>query len=107
VCNTSDPEETCILTKEQRTMIFLKKGVFVPKDARCCTLHMYKRQLTYESIEMIQASIIDNLFLNVDDVKNLINDFRLAINNNKSFDFDNPGSLDNEAYQAITGLTRG
>jgi len=54
---------------------------------------MYKRQLTYGALETIRPSKLDDLVLNGDDVKNLIDDFRLAINRTKSFDFDNPSTL--------------
>ena len=107
MCNTTNSKSTCVLSKEQRTMVFPKRGILVPENARCCSLHMYKRQLTYEALEMIQPSKLDDLILNSDDVKNLMTDFRLTINSAKSFDFDNPSSLDNESYKTITGLNRG
>ena len=88
-------------------MVFLKQGIFVPENDRCCCLHMYKRQLTYEALEMIQPSKRDDLILNVDDIKDLMVDFRLAINSAKSFDFDNPSSLNDDDYKTITGLSRG
>lgn len=103
----SNSESRCVLTKEQRTMVFLRRGIIVPANARCCTSHMYKRQLTYEALEKIKPSKLDDLVLNGDDVKNLINDFRLTIGRVKSFDFDDPSNLDDEAYKAITGLSRG
>ncbi len=107
MCKTNSTESTCVLTKEQRAMVFLKKGIIVPENARCCSSHMYKRQLNYEALQMIQSSILDDLVLNGDDIKNLINDFRLTIGRTKSFDFDDPSSLDDEAYKTITGLSRG
>ncbi len=107
MCETTDFESTCVLSKEQRTMVFLKRGIIVPENVRCCSLHMYKRQLTCEALEMIQPLKLDDLVLNSDDVKNLINDFRLTIGRAKSFDFDDPSSLDDEAYKTITGLSRG
>ena len=104
---TTNSESRCVLSKEQRTMVFLRRGILVPEDARCCSLHMYNRQLTYEAMELIQPSKPDNLILTSGDVQNLMADFRLAINSAKSFDFDNPGSLDDESYKTITGLSRG
>ena len=97
----------CVLTKEQRTMVFLKRGIIVPENARCCSLHIYKRQLTYEALEMIHPSKLDDLVLDSNDVENLINDFRLTIGRVKSFDFDNSSTLDDETYKTITGLSRG
>jgi hypothetical protein len=95
------------LSKEQRAMGFLKRGIVVPGNSRCCSDHMYRCQLTQEALEMIESSKIDYLVLTGDDVQNLISDFRSTIANVKSFDFDNPNSLDDEAYKTITGLTRG
>ena len=107
VCKKPNPKPVIVLTKEQRTMVFLKRGIFVPENARCCSLHVYKRGLTYEALEMIEPSKFDNLVLNDNDVKNLMVDFRLTINSTKSFDFDNPSSLDDDGYKTITGLSRG
>ncbi|CAF3548310.1 unnamed protein product [Rotaria socialis] len=106
VCKTNNSESKCVLTKEQRTMVFLKRGILVPENTRCCSVHMYKRELTYEALEMIQPSKLDDLILNGDDVKNLMIDFRLTINSSKTFDFDNPSSLDDDTYKTITGLSR-
>ena len=97
----------CVLKKEQRTMVFLKREIIVPENARCCSLHIYKRQLTYEALKMIHPSKLDDLVLDSNDVENLINDFRLTIGRVKSFDFDNPSTLDDETYKTITGLSRG
>ena len=55
---------------------------------------------------MPEYSKPNDWILNSDDVKNLLVDFRLTINFVKSFDFDNPSSLDDEGYKTITGLDR-
>ena len=101
----SDSGSMCVLTKEQRTMVLLQRGILVPEGVRCCSVHMYKRQLTYEALRMIESSKPDDLILNSDDAKNLLTDFRLTINSAKSFDFDNPSNLNDESYKAITGLS--
>ena len=90
MCKTSNFESKCVLTKEQRTMVFLKRGILVPENARCCSLYMYKHQLTYEALEMIQLLKLNDLILNGDGVKNLMIDFHLTMNSAKTFDFDNP-----------------
>ena len=107
VCKMNNSESKYVLTKEQRTMLFLKRGILVPENARCCFTHMYKRQLTYGALEMIQPSKLDDLILNGKDVKNLMVDLRLTTNSAKSLDFDNPSSLDDDSYKTITGLNRG
>ena len=101
------PNRHVYCRKNNVQWFFLKRGILVPENARCCSLHMYKCQLNYEALEMIEPSKLDELILNSDDIKSLMSDFRLTINSTKSFDFDNPGSLDDESYKTITGLSRG
>ena len=84
------------MTEEQCTMVFLQRGIIVPENVRCCSLHVYKRQLTCEALEMIHPSKLDDLILDSNDVENLINDFCLTIDRVKSFDFDNPSTLYDE-----------
>ena len=70
VCKKPNLKPVIVLTKEKRTMIFLKQGMLVRENALCCSLHMYKREVTYEELEMIELSKLDNLIFNGNDVKN-------------------------------------
>jgi hypothetical protein len=96
-----------VLSNEQRTMVFLKRGIFVPKNSRCCTDHLYRRQLTFEALKRIQRSQLDQLILNDADVKKLFEDCQSAMSRASSFDFDDPTSPDDQGYKTITGLSRG
>jgi hypothetical protein len=107
VCKTADSTPMQVLSNEQRTIVFLKRGIFVPKNSRCCTDHLYRRQLTYEGLKRIQRSQLDQLILNDADVKKLFEDCQSAMSRVSSFDFDDPTSLDDQGYKTITSLSRG
>ena len=96
-----------LVPNEQRIMIFLKQGIVVPENTRCCCDHLYRRQLTNEALKQIQPSRFDQLILNDADVKRLSEDCQSAIKLVKSFDFDDPASLDHQDYKTMTGLSRG
>ena len=96
-----------VLSDEQRTMIFLKRGIWVPKGVRCCSNHLYKGHPSCEARQSVKQSKANDILLNTDDVVKLIDDFRLALKHAGSFDFDDPGALDNETYKTITRLDQG
>jgi hypothetical protein len=50
VCNTTDSKSMRVLSKQQRIMVFLKRGVFVPEKSRCCSKHLYRKQLIWEAL---------------------------------------------------------
>ena len=88
-------------------MILLRRGIWVPKDMRCCSNHLYKGHLLYEAQQSVKKSKADCILLNTDDVVKLIDDFCLALKHAGSFDFDDPEPLHNETYKTITGLDQG
>ena len=53
-------------------MAFLQRGILVPEGVHCRSVHMYKCQLTYEALKMIESSKPDYVILNSDDAKNFI-----------------------------------
>ena len=88
-------------------MIFLRRGIWVPKGERCCSNHLYRGHLLYEAQQSVKQSKTDDILLNTDDVLKLIDDFRLALKHAGSFDFNDSGARDNETYKTITGLDQG
>lgn len=107
VCRIIDSSSLEVLTDSQRNNVFLKKGVWISKGSRCCSNHLYKRHLSYESLNQINGLYVDQLVFSIDDVHRMINDFRTLSTTNMSFDFDDPGSLSDESYRNITGLQKG
>ncbi|CAF4165165.1 unnamed protein product [Rotaria sp. Silwood2] len=106
-CMSTRPHisNSCAFSAAKKTFFF-KRGIFVPAGARCCRLHLYNKQLTYESIQQISASQFDKLSLGTEDVQNIILDFRSVLLNVKTFDFDDPTSLSDESYFNFTGLRK-
>jgi hypothetical protein len=98
-----------VLSSTQRTMIFLKRGVFIPPGSRCCSGHLdlVKKQLTSKSFGQIRVSKPDRLTLDSVGFQVLLEDVRSVLHCQKSFDFDDPTSLDEEEYKTIVGLTKG
>ena len=107
VCKAIDSKSMKVLSNEQHTMIFLKQGIFVPENTRCCCNHLYRRQLTNEALKQIQPSRLDQLILNDADIKKLFEGCQSAIKLVRSFDFDDPASFDDQDYKTMTGLSRG
>lgn len=88
-------------------MVFVKRGIVVPVGNRCCSYHIYNAHLSYEAMQEIKASITDVMCFDSNAVALLVDDCCKTIRDMKTFDFDDPASLDNEAYYNITGLEKG
>ena len=43
-----------MLSDEQRTMIFLRRSVWVPKGMRFCSNHLYEGHLLYEAQQSVK-----------------------------------------------------
>ena len=86
---------------------FVKRGISVLPGARCCNEHLYKKQLSYEALNQISASECDCILVNSNQLNQILVSFRLAIQNQKIFDFDDPTCMgDTTAYYNTTGLEK-
>ena len=88
-------------------LVFVKRGILIPAGNRCCSDHLYKHQLNSESLGQICADIPDQLVCDAGRLQEIINNFRLILENQKTFDFDDPYPLNNDDYYNITGLQKG
>jgi hypothetical protein len=88
-------------------MIFVKRGVFIVPGARCCSNHIYKKHLTVEAFGKIEVSKPDRLDIDSVGFQQFLADVSAMLINQKSFDFDDPSSLDEEEYRCIVGLSKG
>ncbi len=107
ICGNIDPQSLKVLTQEQRTMIFLKRGVLVAPGSRCCSDHLYKNQLTIESFDHIQVSKADRWEIDATGFQIFVEDVRSILFNQKCFDFDDRTCLKDEGYRNIVGVTKG
>jgi hypothetical protein len=96
-----------VLPKEQRALVFLKRAIFVPQKSRCCSYHLYKGELTYEALRLIERVQFTQLTFTGSEVKDLFEDCQSVFARVKSFDFDDPSSLDDQSYKTMTGLDHG
>ncbi|CAF1526038.1 unnamed protein product, partial [Rotaria sordida] len=88
-CMFCDEKDSCsakVLSRIQRTMIFLKCGISVAPGSRCCTSHLCEDELTIKSFDHIHI--------------------RTILFKQKKFDFDDPSCFSDEGYQAIVGLSK-
>ena len=88
-------------------MVFVKRGIVVPPGSRCCRHHFYNNHLTFEALQQIKPIKVDTVSLDTDGVVELVTDCCKTIQNAKTFDFDDPTSLGEEAYDNMTGLQKG
>ena len=88
-------------------MVFVKRGVVVPPGSRCCSHHLYNKHLTYEALQQIRLNKVDMVSFDANGVAELVIDCCMTIQNTKTFDFDDPMSLDDESYYNTTGLQKG
>ena len=95
------------LKDEQRYLVFLKKGIFIAPDARCCQEHIYNKQLTYEALQTIIGSTSSIEMWDAKDISQCFSKFRLAMNSLRVFDFDNPSYMNGNDYLVMTGLSKG
>ena len=84
-----------VFADEQRTMVLLRRGIWVLKGVRYCSNHLYERRLLYEAHQSVRQPKADDILLNTDDVVKLIDDFRSVRKHTGQVGFDCPRALDN------------
>ena len=96
-----------VLSSSHRMLIFLKRGVFIPPGSRCCPDHLVAKQLTIKSFGQVRASKPDRLTVDSVGFQVLLDDMRSILHCQKSFNFDDPASMNDEAYKTVVGLSKG
>lgn len=107
MCRKVDVESSVVLSKEQQKMVFVRRGILVPSGSRCCKQHMYNNHLSYDSFQEITATHKDKITMDTEGVVDLLNECCATIQSMRTFDFDDPASLNEESYYNITGLQQG
>lgn len=96
-----------VLPKDQRTLTFMKRGIWIPKGARCCRNHFYGNELDFSSLESLRAKQMEYVEFDANKLQNILSEYRQIVQYQKTFDFDDPHSLANSDYYNITGLEKG
>ena len=88
-------------------MVFVRRGIVVPAGTRCCRRHLYNNHLTFDALQQITAAKVGRMTFDANSVIELVTDCCTTIQNMKTFDFDDPTSLNEESYYNMTGLKKG
>ena len=99
-------EEPLLFLAEDRYFVLLKKNVFIPEGARCCSDHTIGHRLKSEAIDQIAPFSIRMQKLNAGDIQLLLSKWQMLYENQKRFDFDNSQAMSNDEYRALTGLSK-
>ena len=94
VCREEDRVPFKVMSESQRKMVFVKRGILVPTGNRCCKKHLYNDHLSFEALQRITGTEVDVVSLDANAVIELVGDCCRTIQFMKTFDFDDPTSLD-------------
>ena len=94
------------VSREDRYFVLLKKNVFIPEGARCCSDHTIGHRLKSEAIDQIAPFSIRMQKINAGDIQLLLSKWQMLYENQKRFDFDNSQTMSDDEYRALTGLSK-
>lgn len=94
------------VSSEDRYWILLKKNVFVPEGARCCSEHTVNRRITSDAIDRIAPISVQYKEFDSNDVQLLINTWQMFFQQQKRFDFDDDRSMTDDDYKCLTSLSK-
>ncbi|CAF4965815.1 unnamed protein product, partial [Rotaria socialis] len=97
---------TVTIKKEDRSNIFIRRNIFIPKGSRCCKIHTSNGYLLREDFFKLTAYKDDYRIFNLNYIVNTMQKLRKMVNSNKNVDFDDPLSLSDIEYKNLTGFTR-
>ncbi|CAF1143835.1 unnamed protein product [Adineta ricciae] len=106
VCQKTDGSSSKVLSTEQQKSVFIKRGIVIPPGSRFCCDHLYGKHLTFEALHQIVSTKSEPIVFDAKSVMNLITECCTMIRDTKTFDFDYPTSLDDEAYYNLTSLEK-
>jgi hypothetical protein len=106
-CDEKDSCSAKVLSRIQRTMIFLRCGIVVAPGSRCCKSHLCEDELTIKSYDHIRVSKPDRWKIDSDEFQIFVEDIRSILFKQNIFDFDDPSCFSDEGYHAIVGLRKG
>ncbi|CAF4856090.1 unnamed protein product [Rotaria socialis] len=106
VCRIQMVPPTVTIQKEDRSIIFIRRNIFIPKGSRCCEIHTSNGYLLREDFFKLTAYKDDYRIFNLNYIVNTMQKLRKMVNSNKNVDFDDPLSLSGIEYKNLTGFTR-
>ena len=94
------------VSSEGRYFILLKKNIFIPERAHCCSEHTIDRRLTSDAIDQITTLTIQFKEFNSSDVQLIISKWQMFFQQQRRFDFDDDRSLSENEYRSLTSLSK-
>ena len=107
MCKKKDAPSLRVLSTEQQKLVFLKRGILLPSHNRCCKDHLYNNHLSCKTLHRITSTQVDMVSFDANSTIELLTDCFTIMQKVKTFDFDDPMSLDEESYYNMTGLKKG
>ena len=97
VCGLRDGASK-VLSKHQRMLVFVKRGILIPAGNRCCPDHIYNQHISFDAMSQISVNKMHQLVFDTNRLQETLNDIRSILANQNAFHFDDPNSLINEDY---------
>ena len=74
VCGSRDGASK-VLSKHQRMLVFVKRGILIPAGNRCCPDHIYNQHISFDAMGQIRADNMDQLVFDTNRLQEMLNDF--------------------------------
>ncbi|KAK3095980.1 hypothetical protein FSP39_021599 [Pinctada imbricata] len=106
ICRKPGPK-LIVISPDIRTKVLINNNVLIPAGSHCCPSHITEDCLSDESIESIQT-MHEQSYLNRSTILDIVTRLReICIRQNKvRLDFDSPGTLQDDDYKELTGLSK-
>ncbi|CAF4871782.1 unnamed protein product [Rotaria socialis] len=106
VCRSDIEESSRIISSEDRDLVFLKKNILIPEEARCCPDHMIDGRLALAAINILSPFTIQYKQFSSGDVQLLLSIPQQLFQKQKRLYFDDPLLLSDDEYRALITLSK-
>lgn len=106
VCRLNFGTGSQTVSSEDRYLVLLKKNIFVPEGARCCSDHNVNRRLTSDAIDQIAPLSVQYKEFDSKDVHLMISTWQMLFQKQKRFDFDDERLITDDEYKSLTSLSK-
>ena len=106
VCKIQMVPPTKIIGEDDRSEMFLRRHIDIPKGSRCCASHMIDNRLSCEEFSSVQPYKVQSRPFCVKDLMSILDSYRAKVNSRKHLDFDDYLSIPDASYKLLTGFTR-
>ncbi|CAF4409306.1 unnamed protein product [Rotaria socialis] len=106
VCQSDIEESSRIISSEDRDLVFLKKNILIPEEARCCPDHMIDDRLALAAINILSPFTIQYKQFSSGDVQLLLSIPQQLFQKQKRLYFDDPLLLSDDEYRALITLSK-